>query len=277
MKQKICIYIAFLCCILPKTWAYQPENVPLPQRTSSAYSGFVSNPDGILSPAAVEQINQTCYQLYRTSEAELAVVAIRDIEGYDMADFAQRLFMHWGIGDRQRNTGVLIILATDSRDIRIHTGGGIEGLLPDAACSSIISDVMVPYLSEDQWDEGIVAGHALHPRGAAGTAARMDAQRLRRHHRYLYVSHHRLPHSHRNGHTPIQRHAHARGRKSAGLATTSLGHLATTYLCGYFLPTARLLPRPLVLSPWRKSYPSDAQRGSTQTSRRGGTQHFRHQ
>lgn len=158
MKQKICIYIAFLCCILTPTWAYQPENIPLPAKTASTGNGFVSNPDGILSAGAVEQINRTCYALYRCSEAELAVVAVRDIEGYDIADFAQRLFMHWGIGDKQRNTGVLLLLATDSRDIRIHTGGGIEGLLPDAECSRIISDVMVPYLAADQWDEGLAAG-----------------------------------------------------------------------------------------------------------------------
>ena len=153
MKLKKCIYIVIFCCLMPAAWAYEPENVPLP-----AVGSLVSNPDGILSETAVQQINSTCLSLYRQTDVELAVVAIQDMNGYEAADFAQRLFMHWGIGDKQRNTGVLILLATDSRDIRIQTGGGVEGLLPDATCDRILGENMVPYLSNDQWDEGLLAG-----------------------------------------------------------------------------------------------------------------------
>ena len=134
MQLQKFIYIAIFCCLMPRAWAYEPENVPMP-----AAGSLVSNPDGILSETAVEQINSTCLSLYRQTDVELAVVAIEDMNGYDAANFAQRLFMHWGIGDKQRNTGVLNLLATDSRDIRIHTGGGVEGLRPYATCDQILS------------------------------------------------------------------------------------------------------------------------------------------
>lgn len=138
---------------------YSPTSVPNPRIMDNRW--FVSNPDHILSEHAASSINSICLLLQQQTEAELAVVAITDMDSYDADDFAQRLFNHWGIGAKDKNTGVLILLVTGSRDIRIHTGGGLEGLLPDITCDDIL-DQMVPALSQGDWDNGLYTGaHAI--------------------------------------------------------------------------------------------------------------------
>lgn len=153
--RKIYTIIAFFCLLAPIRAAWTPSNLPNPQTTASA---FVCNPDGLLSPQTVVELNRLCRQLQQQTEAELAIVAVQSIGDADAADFAQQLFRQWGIGRADRNTGILLLLATDSRDIRIHTGGGIEGLLPDATCERILQERMMEPLGQGLWDAGILAG-----------------------------------------------------------------------------------------------------------------------
>jgi len=153
--RKIYQLILFFILLSPIAFAYTPESLPNPQATASS---FVCNPDGILSAEDAALIDQLCYQLRKETEAELAVIAIQDANGYEAADFAQQVFNRWGIGSKERNSGVMILLITGSRDIRIHTGGGLEGLLPDALCDQIIEEYMLEDLSNGQWGEGLLAG-----------------------------------------------------------------------------------------------------------------------
>lgn len=153
--RHIYLYIAFFLCLSHAAFAYTPESLPNPQATAGS---FVCNPDGIIPAEQAQQIDQLCRSLKQQTEAELAVIAIADADGYEAADFAQQVFNRWGIGSAERNSGVMILLITGSRDIRIHTGGGMEGLLPDALCDQIIEEDMLAYLSNGQWGEGLMAG-----------------------------------------------------------------------------------------------------------------------
>ncbi len=156
MKQ--ILLIAFLiCCYTVAAESYTPDNLPNPHTYNK--TDYVANPDNILSSTAKAQINALCAEAERLSEVELVVVAIREMDWhYDAFEFAQETFNTWGIGKKGSNTGVLILLVQDSRDIRIHTGGGMEGILPDALCSEIVEQTMIPSLKKDKWNEGIIAG-----------------------------------------------------------------------------------------------------------------------
>ncbi len=156
MKQLI-LSLFLLSCTFLAAAPYTPATVPNPHTLNRA--DYVANPDNILSAAAEAQINALCAEAERTSEVELVIVAIQEMDWhYDAFDFAQETFNTWGIGRKDRNTGVLILLVQDSRDIRIHTGGGLEGILPDARCWEIVDNNMIPLLREDKWDAGILAG-----------------------------------------------------------------------------------------------------------------------
>ncbi|MCR4664315.1 MAG: TPM domain-containing protein [Paludibacteraceae bacterium] len=133
---------------------YTPATVPSPKVYGQEF--YVSDPDGILREDVVANLNQLCHELYRMVEVEMAVVLIGgfDEDKWWAADFCQELFNLWGIGSSERNTGVLLFFSLGTRDIRIHTGYGMEGLLPDAVCDRII-DNNIQFLSDGDYNTGI--------------------------------------------------------------------------------------------------------------------------
>ncbi len=153
-RRFILILLSFVFSIC--TYAYTPQSVPNPKNAFS--DSFVSNPDGIINSEAEQQINTIASQLRSEVDVELAVVAINGMDGYDIETFANELFNHWGIGGADKNQGVLLLLDVDERVVRFEIGGGCEGLLPDALCSEIIEYTMYPYLSQNKYGEGLLAG-----------------------------------------------------------------------------------------------------------------------
>uniref|UniRef100_UPI004056C460 TPM domain-containing protein n=1 Tax=Alistipes sp. TaxID=1872444 RepID=UPI004056C460 len=121
---------------------------------------YTSNPDGILSNEAVQAIDLACDSLRTKGVAQVAVVAIRDIKSDDVFSFAHELFSSWGVGNKQADNGLGIILVLDKREIRFVTGYGLEGVLPDAVCKRIQQRYMVGPLGAGNYDKGMVDGVA---------------------------------------------------------------------------------------------------------------------
>ena len=119
---------------------------------------YVSNPDGILSAGAVARIDSLCASLRERGLAQVAVVAVDDIAGGDAFSFAVELFRSWGVGSAKSNNGLGILLVKDLREIRFVTGGGLEGILPDALCKRIQLNYMLPAFREGDYSAGMVAG-----------------------------------------------------------------------------------------------------------------------
>ncbi|WP_455673655.1 TPM domain-containing protein [Phocaeicola sp.] len=119
---------------------------------------YVSNPDGILSPAAVATMDSILYALQQKTGIQTLVVAVTGIEGGDCFDFAHRLGQETGVGQKERDNGLVILLSTDERCIQFATGYGLEGTLPDAICKRIQNRYMLPYFKDNNWNAGMVAG-----------------------------------------------------------------------------------------------------------------------
>lgn len=119
---------------------------------------YVSNPDGILSPAAVATMDSILYALEQKTGIQTLVVAVTGIEGGDCFDFAFRLGEEMGVGQKGRDNGLVILLSTDERCIQFATGYGLEGVLPDAISKRIQNRYMLPYFKDNNWDAGMVAG-----------------------------------------------------------------------------------------------------------------------
>ncbi len=119
---------------------------------------FVSNPDGILSAACVDSLNAMIGASWRETTAQTVVVALSQIpDSYEMIDYAVALGMKWGVGHKDMDNGVVILLVTDRRQMTIATGYGVEGILPDALCNRIIRDKAIPYFRNGDYDGGINA------------------------------------------------------------------------------------------------------------------------
>lgn len=134
---------------------YTVETVP---NTKLINNSYVSNPDGLLSDGAVSQINVILDSLEKKTTAQVAVVILNSIGEADIFEFAQSLFVKWGIGKSGNDNGLLILYVQDLRTVRFHTGYGLEGILPDATCKRIQMQKMVPRFKEGDTDGGMIAG-----------------------------------------------------------------------------------------------------------------------
>ena len=121
---------------------------------------YTSNPDNILSAEAVQAIDLACDSLRTKGIAQVAVVAVNDIESDDVFTFAHELFSSWGVGSGKSDNGLGIILVLDKQEIRFVTGYGLEGTLPDAVCKRIQQRYMVEPLGAGNYDKGMVDGVA---------------------------------------------------------------------------------------------------------------------
>ena len=138
---------------LAEKWT--PETLPMVHLQDARR--FVCNPDGILSPATVAHNDSILLALKTEMGIESVVVVVKQLEGDDPYEFGMALARKYGIGSKKKNTGFIVILATEDRSYQILTGTGMEGTLPDAICSRIERRVMVPLLKKQAWDEAITA------------------------------------------------------------------------------------------------------------------------
>ena len=107
---------------------------------------YVCNPAGILSQAACDSIDSMLYALEQQTGIETVVAVVPSIGEEDCFNFCHQLLNKWGVGKKDKNNGLVILLVTDQRCIQFYTGYGLEGVLPDAICKRIQTRYMIPYL-----------------------------------------------------------------------------------------------------------------------------------
>jgi uncharacterized protein len=83
-----------------------------------------------------------------------------DIEGEEYNDYANRLYSAWGIGKKGEDKGILIFITIKERKMRIETGYGVEGIIPDGLAGEVRDKYMLPYLKQDRFGDGILNGAA---------------------------------------------------------------------------------------------------------------------
>lgn len=159
MRLRILLVAALLLLsIAPATYGVEYRVSEVPNVQLEDRRRFVTNPDGILSDEAVARLDSLCFSLRERGLAEVVVVALDDIAPRDMVAFSQALFEGWSVGDDKLDNGLGILLVGDMREIRFHTGYGLEGVLPDALCYEIQQEFMVPYFRDGDYSSGMVAG-----------------------------------------------------------------------------------------------------------------------
>lgn len=156
MSRFATLFAALLFALPALAGAYRAEQIPNVQRLDARR--YVSNPDAILSPRAVARIDSLCAALRAQGIAQVAVVAVNDIEGGDPFSFAIDLFRGWGVGRASDDNGLGVLLVKDLREIRFVTGGGLEGVLTDALSRRIQLRYMLPEFRQGNFDAGMVDG-----------------------------------------------------------------------------------------------------------------------
>ena len=117
----------------------------------------VDNAD--LLPADVEaDLTAKLEALEQQSTDQLLVVTLPSLDGNAIEDYGYQLGRHWGIGQKDKNNGVLLIIAPNERKVRIEVGYGLEGVLPDAVSKLIIETSILPRFKAGDMAGGIVRG-----------------------------------------------------------------------------------------------------------------------
>jgi uncharacterized protein len=123
-------------------------------------TGRVVDNAQMIEPAVREQLTQQLQAHEKTTGEQLVVVTLADLQGTDIADFGYQLGRYWGIGQKDKNNGALLIVARDERKLRIEVGYGLEDRLTDAQSSVIINQVITPAFKAGNFSKGISDGVA---------------------------------------------------------------------------------------------------------------------
>ncbi len=124
----------------------------LPQRPNPPK--LVNDLAHVLSPEQVAILEEKLVALDDSTSNQIALVTIPDLNGYDVAEYANKLYRAWGIGTQKHNNGVLILVAVNDHKIRIEVGYGLEGAIPDITAKSIIDNDLTPNFREGNYYRG---------------------------------------------------------------------------------------------------------------------------
>jgi uncharacterized protein len=109
-------------------------------------STYLSDYAGVLSTEEKTSLEEKLRNFERESTNEIAVVTVKTLDGDPIENVAQQIFTQWGIGKKDKNNGVLFLIAIDDRKMRIQTGYGVEGELTDVGTAYIQDTVVAPAL-----------------------------------------------------------------------------------------------------------------------------------
>ncbi len=121
-------------------------------------TGVVNDYAEILSAETELKISKLIESVKESTSAEIAVVTIDTLEGYEINDYAVQLGREWGIGTPERDDGVLFLTAVEDRQTYIATGYGVEGYITDIQAHWITDHDVVPHFKSGDYDAGILAG-----------------------------------------------------------------------------------------------------------------------
>jgi uncharacterized protein len=155
MSRILKILLLFLISAATEAQVFTVETVP---NTKLVNNSYVSDPTRILNDTTVARINQILGDLENKATTQIAVVMLPSIGEEDRVDFAQRLFEKWRIGQAEKDNGLLVLFILDQRNIRFHTGFGLESVLTDARCKQIQQQFMVPSFKEGDYNSGMLRG-----------------------------------------------------------------------------------------------------------------------
>ncbi len=121
-------------------------------------SGRVVDEAALMSRKQAHQLTQQLAAFEKRSGIQLVVVSIDSLDGETIEEYGYQLGRHWGIGQKGKNNGVLLLIAQDERKVRIEVGYGLEGALPDAIAANIIQTRILPAFKRGDMVAGVVAG-----------------------------------------------------------------------------------------------------------------------
>ena len=153
MRLRVTVHVVLLVSLIAAVLYVVPAYaVSVPK-----YQSYVNDFAGVMEYAHKQKLSRFIAGLEDKLGAEVAVLTMLDLEGDTIEDFAVRTFNTWKIGKKDKDNGVLLVVALKERRARIEVGYGLEPILTDGICGAII-DKMVPFFKSEWYSQGIYTG-----------------------------------------------------------------------------------------------------------------------
>ena len=117
---------------------------------------YVNDFADVITDDAEKEMLSRSVSLEKQTTAQVVTVTVKDLDGEEPADLALELGRDWGVGDKEKNNGIVILLSKNDREIYIAVGYGLEGALPDSKTGRIIDRYGLEYLKEDDFSKGLL-------------------------------------------------------------------------------------------------------------------------
>ncbi|HET9056981.1 MAG TPA: TPM domain-containing protein [Chitinophagaceae bacterium] len=147
--------IIFICWLVCSSLVMVAQKVPAPPNPPRLVNDFV----GLLSQEQVNELERKVVKYDDSTSNQIAVVIVGTLDDYDPVDYAVKLGREWGVGNKDFNNGVIILISTGAdgskRKVFIAPGYGLEGALPDITCKQIVETELIPNLKSGNYYRGI--------------------------------------------------------------------------------------------------------------------------
>lgn len=143
-------FLSILVVLLFAVFA-NAANIPKPV-------GYVNDFAHILNDKTRAKLNRLVLELKQKTGVEFAIVTINSTDGEDIFDYSMDMFQKWGIGQKGKDNGLLLLVDVKDRKLRINTGYGLEGILPDGLLGRIRDNYIVPYFKKGDYNAGVLNG-----------------------------------------------------------------------------------------------------------------------
>lgn len=144
----------FALYLLLFSWVAAAQNIPEPMSPPRLVNDFV----GMLNPTEQAQLEQKLRVYNDSTSTQIVIAVVKTTGDYPAGDYAFELGRRWGVGQKGKNNGLVLLWATDDRKIFIATGYGLEGAVPDAIAKRIISTVITPEFKNQMYYRGLDKG-----------------------------------------------------------------------------------------------------------------------
>jgi len=138
----------------------------IPARPSPPH--LVNDFAGVLVRSEIDALESKLVAYSDSTSNQIAIVTLKTVGDYDISEVAIKILRDWGIGVKGRNNGLLILVAVEDRKIRIETGYGLEGAVPDAIANRIIDEVITPQFKQEHYYQGLDQAVDVIQKAAAG-------------------------------------------------------------------------------------------------------------
>lgn len=153
MKKIIALFSIVLLIL---SLSFSSFAIDFPQPTSKL---FVNDFANVIGEEDEEEIMKIGADLYTQTSAQVVVVTVDTLDGYDEKEYALELGREWGVGSKETNNGVVLLLSVSERRVTIQSGYGLEGCVTDAKSGQILDEYVVPYLKENDFSTGLTEGY----------------------------------------------------------------------------------------------------------------------